>query len=280
MAVNALQPGSGPDAIEAQGAAPGAPAEGFMDAGPQASAPIGADAGQEPAAGEGQGAVAGGERSGERRGRRRGRRGRRGGGPREGAVGGAAAFTPNDAEGTADDYSGDETESNEPIEGAAQGPNGHAGNGATFPVSEPLRSEPRGGASISWTGMALPEAAPAAESQRAPEPQGATEPPVAIEATAAEAELEPSAIDTAKLPKLEAPVEDAPVVADPAAEPSTAPIEHAAPLAPAAADQGGPIEASAPATAPAIDPAPAAAPSRVVWSSGPAPRGPDRGRED
>ncbi len=276
--------GAAPEPIQAEGAAPGALAEGLPDPGSQMMAPTGAVAGQGSASIEGAGAAAGGERSGERRGRRRGRRGRRGGGPRDGAAGGPAAFTPNDAEGAPEDYAGDDAESNDPAEGAAQAANGHAGNGADFPMGEPPRSEPRGGASISWTGMAVAEATPAIV---AVEPAIEREP--VIETVAGDETLEPSAIDTAKLPKLETPTEDAPVppprwseepqvAAAVPHEPPAAVAVHAAPAEAAAAPRPDPVEAAPPA--PSIDAVPAAPPSRVVWTSGPAPQVPDRGRED
>jgi hypothetical protein len=279
---------AGPVASQFEGVAPGAPAEALPDPGAQAMALGGTDAGQ-PGSAPGDGAgLAAGERPGERRGRRRGRRGRRGGGPREGAAGGQAAFTPNDAEGGTDDYSGDDAEPSDGAEGAAQAANGHAGQGGDFPMSEPPRSEPRGGASISWTGMAVEEVAPEAPAapeaaEASAEPANDREPVIEAttvaaapavataanpEATAAEVELEPSAIDTAKLPKLEAPAEDAPAPV----------VVHPAALEPAAADLPG--AAGATPSAPVNDGAPLAPPSRVVWSSGPAPQVTDRSRED
>jgi hypothetical protein len=206
-------------------------------------------------------------------------------------VGGPVAFTPNETEGGTDDYSGEGAESNEPVEGGAQASNGHAGHGADFPMSEPPRNEVRGGASISWTGMAAPEAEPATATERP------NERPAAIEATVAEAEMEPSAIDTAKLPKLEAPAEDTPVAAasqeavPPPAwpeepriaattpdEPPAAVIVHAAPAEPAAADLPDPTDVAP--SAPSNERAPVVPPSRVVWTSGPAPQVTDRGRDD
>jgi ribonuclease E len=282
----ALAPGA--ELPREEGSGPVAPFDAAADAPQQAMAPTGDEAGQGPTDGEASGATAGpgGERSGERRGRRRGRRGRRGGGPRE-AGAGQAAFAPNEAQPSGEDYSTDGAESGETGEGPAAESNGHGGHDADFPIGEPPRSEPRGGASISWTGMALPEPAEAIVVDAAPFEAPTREP------AAAEPELEAS-IDTAKLPKLEAPMDDtAPETASlpvQAEVESPVAVETAAAHEPAAAVVAptAPVEAIVtpePATAePPVawnGETPAPTPSRLVWTSGPAPQPPpDRSRED
>jgi len=274
--------GSGNVGEPARSDAASVPLEGFIDAGQQAAPQPDIDANPGAAGGEGQGPTQGGaaegqERSGERRGRRRGRRGRRGGGPREAGAQGAAAqaaFSPNDAEGGAEAFTGEEAEADESSAGATAAANGHGGNGADFAPGEAPRAEPRSGP-ISWTGLAVADAAPA----------------VTPVATPVE-ELEPFAIDTAELPTLDAAAEYATTMAaDPAPGPAVA--EPAAP-APALEVQAAPQQASpqvepVAATEPAVAHAPAPAwnsepatpaPSRVVWSSSPSAAPPDRGRED
>ena len=168
-------------------------------------APTGADAGQGPVPSEGAGTAAGGERSGERRGRRRGRRGRRGGGPREARrAGGRPRSRRTTPRVPPEDYPGDDAEPNEPGEGTAPGGerprrqwrglrHGRtaAQRAARWRVDQLDRhGRRRGGAR-----------------GRSPRPgdRGTGQ--------SRRSTLEPSAIDTAKLPKLESPTEDAPAAA-------------------------------------------------------------------
>jgi hypothetical protein len=196
---------------------------------------------------------------------------------------GPAEFIPGDAEASGEYYPGDDADASAPV--AAGATNGHTatGNGGELPLGEAPRSEPRGGGPISWTGLALPEAAPAAAASLP-----------SVDAAAPTTSAASYAIDTAELPELptaaDDPAPDVPQGAIRATAPDAAvPATAATSASAATASMPDATATSAPAgqavAAPEAPPAwksepETAAPARVVWSSSPSSTPRDRGRED
>ena len=126
-------------------------------------------------------------------------------------------------------------------------------------------------------------------------PVHATQPPIETSLASSQttfapddsAALEDSGIDTAKLPKLEAPdeptaqIDAAPMLDAPVLD---VPVRDARVMAAASSEDAAshPAEVPPAATepAPASEPTSAPPPARVVWSSGPAAPTQDRSRED